>query len=139
MRTFIVLALAVLVPQAAIADRPITAPKNIVWNSEYDAAYHKMQAQNRPMLVFVKSNACLYCQKMEAQTYSHPEVINEVSERFVPAVINSHNEPTLARQLGATVYPTTVIISADGRIVDSIPGFLTADEFRSRLRVAKVR
>lgn len=139
MRTLIILALAAAAPAAAVAERPTTAPKNIVWHSKYDTAYRQMQAENRPMLVFVKSNACLYCKRMESQTYNHPAVIRDVQQSFVPAVINSANEPVLAQQLGARVYPTTVIISADGRIMDTIPGFVTADEFRSRLQKAKVR
>lgn len=138
MRTFVILA-AALAAGTAVADRPVTAISNIAWHAQYDVAYREMQNLNRPMLVFIKSNACLYCQRMESQTYNHPEVIQAINRRFIPTVINSATDPALAKQFGVTVYPTTVIIASNGTIVDSIPGYLPADQFQARLRTAKVR
>ncbi|MCA9177110.1 MAG: thioredoxin family protein [Planctomycetales bacterium] len=137
MRTLVLLSIA-FATQLASAAEPALIGNNIAWRAEYDSAYREMQAEQRPMLVYIKSDACLYCRRMES-TYNDPTVVNEVRGRFVPTVINSTTNPALARKLGARVYPTTVIISADGNIVDAIPGYLTADQFHARLRTAKTR
>lgn len=138
MRIFFILAVVVLAGPV-VADRPLTGVSNIAWHAQYDVAYREMQALNRPMLVFIKSNACLYCQRMESQTYNHPEVIQTINGKFVPTVVNSATNPVLAKKFGVTVYPTTVIIASNGTIIDAIPGYLPAEQFQARLRTARVR
>ena len=122
-----------------LAERPVKAPTNIVWHVQYDSARRAMQADQRPMLLFIKSDHCIYCEKMEAQTYSHPDVIRTIAGRYVPTMINRSAAPELARQLGVRIHPTTVIINQQGRVVDSIAGYVTAQQFQQRLNAANVK
>lgn len=136
MRIIAVLILVTLAPVGTLlADTPVSNV-NIAWHSKYDRAYSEMKTQNRPMLVFIKSNACLFCKKMD-QSYRNPTVAEEVNKSFVPTVVNSSTNPELARQFQARVYPTTVIVSSDGRVIDTIPGYLAADKLQFRLQQAQ--
>ena len=139
MRTIAVLILATLAPiGACLAESPSDETANITWHSQYAHAYSEMKTQNRPMLVFIKSDACMFCKKMD-RSYQDPTVAEEVVKSFVPAVVNSSTNPELARQFRAKVFPTTVIVSSDGRVVDTIPGYLTAAKLQTRLQQAQTK
>jgi hypothetical protein len=72
----------------------------------------------------------------KAETYAHRNVVTQVAECFVATTADAEAIPALAEKLGIRVYPTTVIISPDAQIIDSMTGYVWANDMSSRLSAA---
>ncbi|MCA9225689.1 MAG: thioredoxin fold domain-containing protein, partial [Planctomycetales bacterium] len=88
------------------------------------------------LLLFVKTDGCVFCTKMERETYSNESVARQVTGTFVASSVNGRSIPELVRKLNIRIYPTTVIIGPDAQVLDSIPGYVPAATLQSRLEIA---
>jgi protein disulfide-isomerase len=109
---------------------------NIEWLQEYNAARLKGIEQARPVLLFVTTEHCVYCEKMQSQAFRDGDIIREVRRGFVPARLKLDPKSELAQQLRITIYPTTLIIDTDGTILDYARGYLTTEDLRHRMSQA---
>ena len=125
----------VLFPLAASA----AEGAEIDWHQEMPAAWRSMRNEQRPMLLFVTMDGCTHCRRMESQTYRDQRVIGRVRSSFVAAAINGPRQPEVARRLGVRVYPTTLIISPEYRVIASIRGYVPPDELTARLAAVSER
>lgn len=114
-------------------------PAGIHWHDEVQSAWKSMQSERRPILLFVTMDGCLHCRRMKAVTYEDGRVVERISQSFVAASINGQQQPEVARRLGVQVYPTTVIITPDARVVDSIRGYVSPAELDQRLAAISQR
>jgi thioredoxin-like negative regulator of GroEL len=76
---------------------------------------------------------------MKTQTYEDAAVVGRIRQSYVAASINGPRQPDLARKLGVQVYPTTVILSPDARVLDSIRGYVPPAELQERLTLISNR
>jgi thioredoxin-related protein len=106
------------------------------WRSNAHAAWKASQASGRPMLFYVTSAHCPYCVLMEQKTLSDPRVQAMLRESFEPARVFADRQPQVANNLRVQAYPTTVIVDANNRIVESIQGYVEPREFARRLNEA---
>jgi thioredoxin-related protein len=113
--------------------------EGINWHQEMPAAWQSMRDERRPMLLFVTMDGCRHCTRMKSQTYQDERVVGRIRTSFVAAAINGPRQPDVARRLGVRVYPTTLIISPEYRVIESIRGFVSPDEMTSRLAAISER
>lgn len=123
-----------LVAVAARAERPA-----VQWQPDLATAWKAMEDESRPMLVFVTSSNCRYCEKMKRETFGDAGVVEYIDQTFVAATFNGGQEPALAKHLSVSIYPTTVIIGPDAKILDSIRGYVSAERLQQRLNRVAVR
>jgi thioredoxin-related protein len=115
--------LLVLVTSGASGQRNGAERIEIAWQTDYAAAHQQRVRDGRPMLVFLTTDGCPYCQKMLRATYNNVHVSQTISQHFVPTYINGTKQPVLAKQFGVRLYPTTFLIGPDNRILDKIEGY----------------
>lgn len=113
------------------ADAPKTASGP--WHSDLKTAWETASEQERPLLVFLTTDGCAYCQKMKQTTLRDKGVQADLSARFIPVVLNSKDEPDLVKMLKIRVYPSVVVIEPSGDVVESISGYQTAKQLREKL------
>jgi thioredoxin-related protein len=111
------------------------APKSAgqPWHSDLKSAWETASEQQRPLLVFLTTDGCAYCQKMKQTTLRDKGVQVDVSTRFIPVVLNAKDEPDLVKLLKIRVYPSVVVIEPSGDVVESISGYQTAKQLRDKL------
>jgi protein disulfide-isomerase len=114
-------------------------PHNKTWHHDWNSAWDASQSEGRPMLIFVTSKCCYYCEKMRTETYGNSLVVDDIQREFVPASIDSKQYPDIADKLNVRLYPTTVIIGSDGRLIDSKPGYVGPEQFRSWLKTSNTK
>lgn len=113
-------------------------PASIDWLTEYASARRQGIKEDRLVLLFVSSENCGYCVKMQDETLSNRTIIDTLQKRFVPAKLKLTSKDELAQQLHVKIYPTTLIISPQGRILDYARGFLTSEELHQRMQTALI-
>ncbi len=80
-------------------------------------------------MLFVYQDGCFWCEKMERELFDKPSNMAKISRRYRFAKMNK-NDPKLPVFLDPHFFPTTYILSPDGkRIVDELPGYMKTDQF----------
>ena len=125
----VLLALALFAPTAS-ADDPI------VWRTDYAAARKEAAEKKRPLLILVCSADCVYCRKMEAGTFAHPDTVKLLGGRFIPVKLDAARDAAFVRGMGITVFPTTVIAGHDGKVYAFLGGYLDGGPFRENANKA---
>ena len=115
------------------------AAQQIAWRSDLDAAWHSTKSDQKLLLVYVKADNCLYCEKMERVSYGDPQVTRLISEAYVPASLHATRQPELARKMGVQAFPTTVVIDSDGQLLDAVQGYVPPTKFAQWLKTLTAR
>jgi thioredoxin-related protein len=104
------------------------------WHNDISSAWKQAKELERPILIYVASNACAYCRKMEEGTLQDPDVQSQVKNGFVGLSINGSSQPKVARSLRVRAYPTTLVYGHDGKLITSKRGYVGPREFQQLLQ-----
>jgi thioredoxin-related protein len=123
-------------------------PKEIEWITSFDVLQAKMQQSPRKVLMDVYTGWCGWCKKMDAATYTNPELIKYVSNNFYAFKLDAERkdtihfngktyffEPsykcnTIAMELlgGRLSYPTSVLMLENFQNPTPVPGYMTVPQ-----------
>ncbi len=103
------------------------------WLRDVDHALNVAEVQQRPVLLFISMDGCHYCTKMIETTLSDQRVCQTLGQRFVPAAIKGSERPDILKDLKIRSFPTTLVVSPDGEVLDQMVGYVDAKKFQKRL------
>jgi thioredoxin-related protein len=103
------------------------------WLRDVDHALAVARAEQRPLVLFITTDGCIHCERMIATTFLDPQVRQTLGTSFVAAAIKASERPDLLKRLSIRSFPTTLVVSADGRVMDQVVGYLDADKFTERM------
>ncbi len=106
------------------------------WKTDAEQAWQSAQREQRPMLLFISSQNCLYCRKMEHETFSNQTVAAAIRANFVPVSVLAEQNPALVSKFRVRSFPTTVIISPKSGVVEYMVGYVGPEDFQRRLDTA---
>ncbi|HHS92269.1 MAG TPA: DUF255 domain-containing protein [Campylobacterales bacterium] len=98
----------------------------------------KARKEHKPLMVYVKSDACTYCDKMKERTLSNTSVQKNM-QGFI-LVTADKNEKEAKQYLPATRYtPTVYFISPKFKVVNTVKGYLGKDDFTLWINDSKAK
>jgi len=103
-------------------------------HSTYPAAWSAAQKSNRPILVYVSMPNCPYCVKMMKKTYGRPEVGNFVASSFETVYAGRYTHAKLVHSLNVKLFPSTIIVGPNNKVLDVIKGYVDSRTFQRRLQ-----
>ena len=106
------------------------------WKTSHQEAWRAAQTEQRPMLMYITTENCVYCRKMVQETLSDGNVAKDIQASFVPVSLTAHGNRILVRKLRVKSYPTTVIISPKSVVLDYMSGYVSPEEMHERLAIA---
>lgn len=127
----VVLLLVPTAPGSAVEPASVRGP--VAWNQDVRTAWQTSLELQRPLLVFITMDDCMYCQKMKKTTLQDRQVVSDLKSEFVSVAVNVKDQPELVKRLLVKSYPTTVIILNNGDVIDSIAGYQSAKQLHERL------
>jgi len=89
----------------------------IAWRTWGPEAFAEAQEQDRPILLSISAVWCHWCHVMDETSYSDPQVIAGVNERFVPIRVDNDERPDVNRRYNMGGWPTTAFLTPDGEII----------------------
>lgn len=113
-----------------------------------EQATERAAAEDRLIMIDIFETGCQFCKAMEREVFPAPAVRAVLDRDYVPVKVNGHAESLLkykgeqmtakefAREMGVTAYPFTVLMDADGNVVDSKRGYQDVVTFSRFLRSA---
>ena len=112
-----------------------TTPRG--WYDDFAAAKRASVKTGRPILaLFTGSDWCPYCVRLKQNALDKPDFKEFAEKNLVlfyadfpdrvqlPAELSARNN-ALAKQFGVRGFPTTVILSPDGKVLGRIGGYVT--------------
>ena len=98
----------------------------------------KARKDHKPVMVYVKSDTCTYCEKMKSKTLSTTSVKENIKDFIVVTV--DKNEHEAIQYLPATRYtPTIYFISPKFKVVNTVKGYLGKDDFNLWVNDSKTK
>ena len=107
-----------------------TAPtgSDIVWLDDYAQALRLARRTNRPLLLQFHTAGCVWCAKMDAETFMDADVI-ELSRRFVCIRVDDGVDGAACAHYGVLEFPTTIFADAQGRVAGRLTGYIPPARF----------
>jgi uncharacterized protein len=104
----------------------------IAWQSWGDKAFQEAQVADKPVLLAISAVWCHWCHVMDETSYSDPEVIRLINDRYVPIRVDNDERPDVNRRYNLGGWPTTAFLTPDGEIVHG-GTYVPPDAMRSYL------
>lgn len=125
--------MAILPALLAIPEAPA---QEVRWRGNYAAARREAVARDRPLVIDFGTESCFWCKQLDQRTFSDASVAGALNDHFILLKIDAQREAELVDKLRIRSYPTIVIASSDGVILDTIEGFREASVFSEHLQRA---
>ncbi|MEK6207246.1 MAG: DUF255 domain-containing protein [Chloroflexota bacterium] len=104
----------------------------IGWRPWGEKAFQEAQVADKPVLLAISAVWCHWCHVMDETSYSDPEVIQLINERYVPIRVDNDERPDVNRRYNMGGWPTTAFLTPDGEIVQG-GTYVPPDAMRSHL------
>ena len=89
----------------------------IEWREWGPEAFQRAREQDRPVLLGISAVWCHWCHVMDETSYSDPEVIRLINERYVAIRVDNDQRPDVNRRYNMGGWPTTAFLTPDGEIL----------------------
>src|SRR5713101_829327 len=89
----------------------------IGWRPWGEKAFQEAQVDEKPVLVAIRAVGGDWCNVMDETSYSDPEVIRLINERYVPIRVDNDERPDVNRRYNMGGWPTTAFLTPDGEVV----------------------
>ncbi len=114
---------------------------SIAWNSSLEDALRISQNAGKPLMLDFTADWCAACKEMDATTFRDARVVSEIAANWIPARIDAtRNSPELDSILGrfkVQGFPTVVLISPSGKILDKMTGYMAPEELLAKMSSQK--
>jgi len=98
-----------------------------------EKGWQRATRKKQPMLVMFTSDNCMYCKKMLAETYGHPAIERLLAANTQTVLAHADDYPSLIKKLGIRGYPSSVLVSPKGDVLDFMEGFVPPKDFAKRV------
>jgi uncharacterized protein YyaL (SSP411 family) len=87
------------------------------WRTWGPETFAEARSGRKPVLLSLSAVWCHWCHVMDETTYSDPDVIEMLNERFIPVRVDADLRPDLDSLYNQGGWPSTVFLSADGEVI----------------------
>lgn len=105
--------------------------QEIQWLRSAEQAAAEAAQAGKPILVYVRSANCHYCDLMQTNVWQDQATADVVNREFVPLKLTREDNPEAVKVLQIKGFPSTVIFSADRQYVDRLDGYVEPQQFRA--------
>lgn len=125
--------------------------EKVKWYSLEEAVQLSSQ-EPRVLVIDVYTDWCGWCKRMDATTFSDPEIVEIMNSHFYPVKLNAegkedivlgdrtfrfvdngrrgYHEAAVVVTKGKLVYPTISYVDGQGKVLEAAAGYLTAAQFK---------
>jgi thioredoxin-related protein len=132
------LVIALVLPLAACSGEK----SGLKWMSFSDGV-KEAQKTHKKMLVDVYTDWCVWCKRMDANTYTDKKLASYLNSHYILVKLDAesprthtfmgkqYTEQQLAGAFGVTGYPSTLFLKAEGDLITVYPGYADAQRFQN--------
>lgn len=98
------------------------AGKEIKWVYNPNEALASAKKSNKPLMVDFYADWCIWCKKLDKDTYADPEVV-KLSDKFVCVKVDADKDSSSAEKYKIKGLPTIIFMDSNGRVITEISGY----------------
>lgn len=118
------------------------------WITLHEAAEQASSA-DKLILIDIYETGCKFCRAMEREVYPSPSVRAVLDRDFIPVKVNGNSENIMqyqgeeltekdfASKMGVTAFPFTVVMDAEGNVIEKRRGYMDVTGLTRFLKNAK--
>ncbi|MFO8234358.1 MAG: DUF255 domain-containing protein [Bacteroidales bacterium] len=132
-----------------------TFTQEVQWNS-FEEAVEKNKNNPKKILIDVYTDWCGWCDKMEENTFNHPEIAKYINKHFYPVRFDaesseevtfrgktfkkegdkkrSPHQLAVALLQGKMSYPSVAYLNEDNQLITAVPGYYEAKDMEVLLK-----
>ena len=88
--------------------------KWLEWNKE---TFKQAKEEDKPILLDIYGVWCHWCHVIDQTTYSDPDVVRIVNDKFVPVRVDTDKRPDVNKRYNQGGWPSTVFLVPNGQII----------------------
>jgi thioredoxin-related protein len=115
------------IPFSRLTTSPVNAQSSIVWHDDLDSGWRESKRTGRPMVIFITSSHCRYCDAMKSATWHDLGVKSRVGNEFVAVQLCPERNAKELSRIQVDVYPTTLVALPQGKVIDHRKGYQPPD------------
>ena len=108
---------------------PRKKSKSITWQAFSGAVFDRAKAENKKIVLNIKSKLCAACSQMDQSIFNSPKVIDLINLSYLAVSVDSAERPDLANRYLTLDLPVNVVLSADATELGHRSGILVEEEF----------
>ena len=119
----------------------LTAQNRFTGAGSWREIFNQAAAHHKMVIIDCYFEGCHPCKQMDEEVFPHPEVSRLMDSAYIGIKTDVLKEPfgkQLQIKYGITGFPTYLIFTSDGQLVDYFSGYKEADRFARLLRTAAV-
>ncbi|MBN2870982.1 MAG: DUF255 domain-containing protein [Campylobacterales bacterium] len=105
---------------------------DINWSANFAEAQVKAKKESKPMLVIITTEQCRWCRKLEATTLEDDKIISMINTKF-SAVHVTRDKSVYPKNLSAKMVPMSYFLDPNGKVLYSMPGYWSTEDYQSIL------
>jgi thioredoxin-like negative regulator of GroEL len=129
----LVLGILLAAAHSGSAQEPAKGASEVKWRTDYTSARKESHEKGLPLVIDFGTTNCFWCKKLDESTFRDPRVIATMNEKVIPLKIDAEREVQLREMLRVSVYPTIVVASPEGRILNTMEGFQETSVFQDKI------
>jgi thiol-disulfide isomerase/thioredoxin/YHS domain-containing protein len=119
-------------PALAAPGGPRSEP-GLHWQTDLEAAKQQAARENKLLLVHVWAPWCGPCKRMDKEVFNQASVVQALEPLYVCVKINTEEVPAAKKQFGIKSWPTDLVLTPDGRVLERTEGFKVASKYTADL------
>ena len=88
-----------------------------MWADWSPRAFARAEAEKKPILLSLVTAWSDECAAMDRATYSHPDVVSAIEQRFIAVRVDADRRPDINDRYNLGGWPTTVFLTSSGAIL----------------------
>ena len=104
----------------------------IQWHESFEAAQQAALQSGKPIMVDFWAPGCGWCDVLDDETYSDPEVIAKAAQ-FESVKVNGRVRSDLETKYAIPGYPTIKFLAADGVVIHDVGGYVPPEGFMAEM------
>jgi YHS domain-containing protein/thiol-disulfide isomerase/thioredoxin len=111
----------------------------VVWHDSFNRALEEATRRDCVLLVHFHATWCPPCKRMEREVLNTPEMFRFLETVVVAVKVDGEKHPDLKDRFDIEAFPSDVIITPQGRVLNSSQGYQSKDSYLSTLARADAR
>ncbi|MEZ6138006.1 MAG: thioredoxin family protein [Pirellulaceae bacterium] len=105
------------------------AADGVEWLRSAEQAAELSKKTGKPIMIYVRSENCHYCDRMQQEVWQNPMTAAIVMREFVPLKLTREENKEAVEAMKVKGYPSTLIFSAARTYVGRLDGYLSNEKF----------
>ncbi|MBN1442919.1 MAG: thioredoxin family protein [Planctomycetes bacterium] len=110
------------------------ASELIPWFRDLEKAFEEARKSEKPLMVDFEADWCVWCKKLDRETYGDERVIRFVRANFIAVKVDADKQPDVKEKLSVSGLPTILFLSPTGEELLRITGYRAPEKFLEEAR-----